>query len=47
MEFNSKKFQWVRYSARSLEPEYQYLAPDGSSIEQKDSLRDLGVVAEL
>ena len=44
MEFNSKKFEWVRYSGKSPGPEYQYLAPDGSRIEQKDSLRDLGVV---
>ena len=44
MQFNSKKFEWVRYSGKSQGPVYQYLAPDGSSIEQEDSLRDLGVV---
>ena len=44
MEFNSKKFEWVRYSGKSQGPVHQYLAPDGSNIKQKDSLRDLGVV---
>ena len=44
MQFNSGKFEWVRYSADDRAPKFQYLAPDSSNIEQKDSLRDLGVM---
>ena len=45
MVFNSTKFEWVRYSApKELPPAFNYLGPDSSSIEQKDSLRDLGVL---
>ena len=45
MEFNSKKFEWVRYTVdKDTAPTFQYSAPDGSDIEQKDSLRDLGVM---
>ena len=44
MEFNSKKFEWVRYTvAGDSAPTFQYLAPDCSDVEQKDNLRDLGV----
>ena len=43
MQFNSGKFEWVRYSAENS-PTFQYLAPDSSNIEQKDSLRYLGVI---
>ena len=44
MEFNSTKFEWVRYSAKELAPAHSYLGPDAANIEQKDSLRDLGVL---
>ena len=44
MQFNSGKFEWVRYSADDKAPTFQYLAPDSSNIEQKDNLRDLGVM---
>ena len=44
MMFNSDKFEWIRYSLTpELAPEFQYLSPDSSNIEQKDNLRDLGV----
>ena len=44
MEFNSSKFEWVRYSVgKESAPEFAYLAPDRSAIECKDNLRDLGV----
>jgi hypothetical protein len=34
----------VRYTVDESAPAFQYSAPDSSDIEQKDSLRDLGVV---
>ena len=40
--FNSGKFDWVRYvfdKASSLH--FQYISPDQTAIEQKDSLHDL------
>jgi hypothetical protein len=44
VEFNSKKFEWMRYTAGSQSPpDFQYLAPDSTSIEQKSDLRDSGV----
>ena len=44
MTFNSKKFEWMRYTAGAQPPpDFQYLAPDSSNIEQKSDLRDLGV----
>ena len=44
MTFNSKKFEWMRYTASTQPPpDFQYLAPDSSHIEQKSDLRDLGV----
>ena len=44
MVFNSDKFEWVRYVVdKEAAPIFQYLAPDHSSIEQKETLRDLGV----
>ena len=44
MSFNSKKFEWMRYTAGvQPPPDFQYLAPDSSNIEQKSDLRDLGV----
>ena len=44
MQFNSKNFEWVRYSIDSTTaPEFKYEAPDNSNIELKSSVRDLGV----
>ena len=37
MEFNSKKFEWVRYTVNEESaPPYQYLAPDHSDIDKMD-----------
>ena len=45
MVFNSKKFEWVRYTVNpDSAHSFQYLSPDQSSIEVKDNLRDLGVL---
>ena len=45
MQFNSGKFEWVRYAVdKEKAPTFQYAAPDLSDIEQKDNLRDLGVI---
>ena len=44
MDFNSDKFEWMRYTANPAPPSFQYTAPDKTNIEQKDSLRDLGVL---
>ena len=46
MQFNSGKFEWIRYEASQDAPPMQYLAPDSSNIEQKESLRDLGVILD-
>ena len=44
MEFNSKKFEWIRYSAGSkTPPDFTYTAPDSTGISPKADLRDLGV----
>ena len=44
MTFNSEKFECVRYWPGNVSvPEFEYLAPDLTPIEQKDHLRDLGV----
>ena len=44
MTFNSEKFECVRYWPGNVSlPDFQYLAPDLTPIEQKDHLRDLGV----
>ena len=44
MIFNSKKFEWLRYSPRNVQsPVYQYRAPDNTPIVLKQELRDLGV----
>ena len=44
MTFNSKKFEWLRYSAgTSPSPDFKYQAPDSSDIPLKTELRDLGV----
>ena len=45
MQFNSTKFEWVRYSVgKESAPDFAYLAPDSSAIECKENLRDLGVM---
>ena len=45
MVFNSDKFEWIRYSLnQESAPVFQYLSPDQSAIEKKDSLRDLGIM---
>ena len=45
MVFNSAKFEWIRYSVKKdVAPTFSYLGPDSANIEQKDSLRDLGVL---
>ena len=45
MQFNSKKFEHVRYCVdESSAPDFKYLAPDMSEIERADSVRDLGVI---
>ena len=39
------KFEWIRYSLTpESAPDFQYLSPDSSIIEQRDNLRDLGVI---
>jgi hypothetical protein len=44
MEFNAGKFELLRFwHSREDAPDILYMAPDGSPIEEKDSLRDLGV----
>ena len=44
-QFNSKKFEWLRYepSSNSSSPEFSYCAPDSTHISRKTELRDLGV----
>ena len=43
MEFNSDKFECLRYWPGGQKPDFQYKSPDGSIIEEKEHLRDLGV----
>ena len=43
LQFNSKKFECLRYWPSGPAPEDPYLSPDGSPIEVKQHLRDLGV----
>ena len=44
MHFNSDKFECMRlWPNPSNTPEYDYLGPDGNTIEVKESLKDLGV----
>lgn len=45
MVFNASKFELMRYVLGAEDVwNYQYSAPDGSPIEQKQQLRDLGVI---
>ena len=44
MIFNSKKFEWLRYSPPNVDaPVAQYTAPDSTVIELSASVKDLGV----
>ena len=43
MTFNSDKFECLRYWPKKNKPEFDYKSPDGSVIEEKHHLRDLGV----
>ena len=43
MTFNSDKFECLRYWPKKNKPEFDYKSPDGSIIEEKQHLRDLGV----
>jgi ribonuclease P/MRP protein subunit RPP40 len=44
MQFNAGKFELVRFWLdHDKAPDILYMAPDGGPIEEKDSLRDLGV----
>ena len=43
MTFNSDKFECLRYWPRNLKPDFSYKSPDGTIIEEKEHLRDLGV----
>ena len=44
MTFNSEKFECLRFwPGKADKPDFQYLAPDNTLIEEKQHLRDLGV----
>ena len=43
MVFNSDKFECIRYWPRGHQPDFSYTSPDGTVIEEKPHLRDLGV----
>ena len=43
LHFNSKKVECLRYWPGSTTLSQQYLSPDGTPIEEKTTLRDLGV----
>ena len=43
MEFNSDKFEVVRYWPKGNAANFQYLAPDKTPIQEKFKLRDLGI----
>ena len=44
MQFNAGKFELLRFwSDKEAAPDILYMAPDGSPIEEKECLRDLGV----
>ena len=45
MTFNASKFELLRFwMDKDRAPDILYLAPDGGPIEEKESLRDLGVI---
>ena len=43
MVFNSDKFECLRFWPKAPKPDFSYMSPDGSIIEDKSHLRDLGV----
>ena len=43
MTFNSEKFECLRFWPKIPKPDCPYVASDGSNIEEKHNLRDLGV----
>ena len=43
MTFNSDKFECLRFWPRKSKPDFLYRSPDGTVIEEKQHLRDLGV----
>ena len=43
MTFNCDKFECLRYWPRQSKPDFNYKSPDGTVIEEKKHLRDLGV----
>ena len=43
MTFNSDKFECLRYWPKQNKPDFCYKSPDGTIIEEKQHLRDLGV----
>ena len=43
MEFNSEKFECLRYWPGGQKPDLTYTSPDGKIIEERPHLRDLGV----
>ena len=43
MVFNSEKFECIRFWPKASKPDFQYKSPDGSTIEEKSHLIDLGV----
>ena len=44
MVFNSDKFECLRFwPGKTLKPDFNYKSPEGSEIEEKQDLRDLGV----
>ena len=43
MVFNSEKFECLRFWPKAIKPDFQYCSPDGTIIEEKKHLRDLGV----
>ena len=43
MTFNCDKFECLRYWPKQSKPDLEYKSPDGTVIEEKEHLRDLGV----
>ena len=43
MTFNSDKFECLRYWPKQNKADFCYKSPDGTIIEEKQHLRDLGV----
>ena len=43
MTFNCDKFECLRYWPKQSKPDFHYKSPDGTVIEEKKHLRDLGV----